>query len=265
MTDSETPKGKAILALLAGDSTLGEVVLNGKWRTAAKSKVGQGTAYFVELEEPSREILRVHTADPRFVLADLEDHPASRLPGMAMYIGGAFVRLYGKQTHGDELDASAFSKYLGTAEAMEKEGQQLLEIPQSAHEYDAALVVTRSKLDFSVDLEFRVACLSTAAELLARVGVSGLPSAIELGRLLAMWGSYFGQCIIHDYGGRWHMDPKVGEVVLIPRGPLPPVKVSPYRVIERTIRTGNPSLFSDWLGAIEGARKSTDFQSTLVR
>ncbi len=264
MTGPKVPHEKAILAPLPGDSSLGRIRLRGVWREPAKSKIEGGTAFIVELDDPSKEVLRVHTADPRFVLVDLETLPSLRLPGMAQYIGGAFVTIYGKQVMGEVLDSSVFTKYLGTAEVLARETQELAEIPQSAHAHDAAQVVVRAKLDFSVDLKFNVGSLEKAAEILTRVGLSGVPSEVHLGRLLALWGSYFGESLIHDFGGQWHLDPRLGNVVLLPRGPLPPIKVNPYGVVEDMMRTGDRSRLGKWLAQIEAARQSTDFQPIVV-
>jgi len=264
MTTSEVPHGKAILASLPGDSSLGRVRIRGVWREPARSKIQGGTAFILELNDSSKDVLRVHTADPRFVLVDLETLPSSRLPGMTQYIGGAFVTIYGKQVMGDLLDSSSFTKYLGTAEVLARETQELLEIPQAAHAHDAALVVARAKVDFSVDLEFDIRSLEKAAEILTRVGLSGVPSEVHLGRLLAMWGSYFGESLIHDFGGQWHLDPRLGNVVLLPRSSLPPVKVNPYGVVEDMMRTGDRSRLRQWLAQIESARRSSDFRAVVV-
>ncbi|TLZ86195.1 MAG: hypothetical protein E6K02_06855 [Methanobacteriota archaeon] len=265
MTSPDVPHGNTILAPLPGESQLGGVLLRGAWRDSTESKIDGGTAFFVELDDPSQDLLRVHAADPRFVLVDLETLPPSRLPGMRQYIGGAFVTLYGNPTGGGLPDSSRFTRYLGTAEVLAREGQQLVEIPDSAHAYDAAQVITLAKLDFSVDLEFTVKSLEKAADILTQVGKSGVPPFVQLGRLLAMWGSYFGESLIHDYGGRWFMDPRLGNVILIPRGLLPPVKVIPYGVIEDMIRKGDSSLLGTWLARIESANNSTDFQPSSVQ
>lgn len=179
---------------------------------------------------------------------------------MAQYIGGAFATVYGKQTMDEPFDSSAFTKSLGMAEVLAKETQDLLDVPDAAHREDAAQAILRTRLDFSVDLELTVASLGRAADVLARVGMAGVPSPIHLGRLLAMWGSYFGEALIHDYGGRWRLDPKQGNVVLLPRDPLPPVKVNPYGVVEDMIRTRDRTRLARWLAAVQRARQSAEFQ-----
>src|SRR2546426_11226107 len=125
MTNTDIPNLAAIFAPLPGDSQLGGCVLVGRWLKGTASKLENGTAFIVQLDERSQELVRLHAADPTRLMVDLEDLPASRLPGMGQYIGGAFVRLFGRQTWGNTTDqASGFDKFLGDAEVLEKEGQE---------------------------------------------------------------------------------------------------------------------------------------------
>src|SRR5437773_218891 len=93
VSESEGPTGRAILAPLPGDSPLGECLLRGEWLGRTESRIGDGTAFFVQMDEASQDLVRLHAANPTILLVDLEDLPASRLPRMSHYIGGAFVRL----------------------------------------------------------------------------------------------------------------------------------------------------------------------------
>jgi len=169
---------------------------------------------------------------------------------------------------GEMTDSSQFPRYLGMGEVLENEDQPLLRVPTIAHAREAAHVIELTERDFGVKLEFGLPSIREAAKILASAGLEGVPpdvpEPVALGRLLSLWGDYFGECLARHYGGTWWEDPKIGLVILIPRGQLPPAKVRPYRVIEYTIRQRNPRLVDDWLSRIEKAKDSTDFGPPFV-
>lgn len=257
-----------IIGPFPGDSVLPEARLHGTVVAQGHSKVARGTAYVVESDDSTKQLLRVYTADPRWFLVDLEDLPVARLPGMPHYIGGAIVRIYGKLSAGGLLASSEFPAYLGVGEILEREDQGLLSVPAIAHSREAAHVIELTRKDFGVELKLDLPSMREAAKVLASAGLEGIPRDIPdlmgIGRLLSLWGHFFGECLVRQYGGRWFEDPKLGLVILIPRGQLPPAKVRPYRVIECIIREKNPILVDDWLSRIEDAKVSTDFSPPLV-
>ena len=266
MPEKDTPDDEAIIAPLPGDSPFGRCTLKGRWLGRAASKVEDGTAFLVQLDGPSQDLLRLHAADPTKLLVDLEDLPASRLPGMGHYIGGAFVRFYGKHTWGHTDDeASGFNKFLGTAEVVEREDQELLEPREAAHSEAAAQVITLAKLDFNVELDLGIHSLPKAAELMSRVGVGGVEPPLLIGRLAFLWISYFGECLIREYGGRWFRDPKIGDVVMLPRGAFPEVRVSPLGVVYDILRGQDASAIHRWLSRVQLARSSTEFSGPVVK
>ena len=266
LTDKEIPEGAAIIAPLPGDSPLGRGVLKGRWLKRVSSKTENGTAFLIQLDEPSRDLIRLHAADPTKVMVDLEDLPPSRLPGMGHYVGGAFVRIYGKQTLGNiSNEGSGFDKFLGTAEVLEREDQELLELREAARSEAAAQVTTLAKLDFGVDLDLRVSSLAKAAELMAKIGIGGVDPPELVGRLAFLWASYFGECLIREFGGRWFRDPKIGDVVMLPRGEFPEARVSCIGVVYHILRTQDASALSRWLSRVQQAKSSTDFLVPVVK
>ena len=255
-----------ILAVLEGDGPLKEMTLSGAVVGDAKSKVSPGTAYIVRMEKRSEDALRIYTPDPRFLLVDLEDLPAMRLPGMPDYIGGAFVRLHAKTSYGDDQESSVFSKFLGTAEVVEREGQRLLSTPRAAYEQAANEMIAYAMDLHRIKLEIGIAWLRDAATVMIEMAPPGGYSSLPLGRAIFLWGSFLGECILKEFEGRWFQDPKIGELVLVPRGPLPPAKVSPFRIAERLIRRKEGAVaVLAWLERVKEAKASTEFAPPLVR
>jgi len=255
-----------ILAVLEGDGPLKEATFRGAVIGAAQSKVSDGTAFIVRMEVQSQEGLTIYTPDPRFLLVDLEDLPTSRLPGMPGYFGGAFVRLYAKAFHGDDLGSSVFSRFLGTAEVIEREGQRRLSTPRAAYVQAANEMIDYARDLHGVKLQIGVASLEDAATVMSQMAPADGYSSHSLGRAIFLWGSFLGECILKEFGGRWFEDPKVGEVVLVPRGRLPPAKVFPFPIAERVIRRREvPAAILAWLERVREAKASSEFAPPLVR
>jgi hypothetical protein len=244
-----------------------EVILRATVVGDAKSKISSGIAYVVRTEARAEEALRIYTPDSRFLLVDLEDLPATRLPGMPSYFGGAFVRLYAKARYGDSQDSSEFSSFLGTAEVIEREGQRRLSTPRAAYVQAANEMIDYARDLHAVKLQLGIASLGDAATVMSRMAPpDGYKSGHSLGRAIFLWGSFLGECILTEFGGRWFEDPKIGEVVLIPREPLPPAKVFPFPIAERVIqRREVPAAILAWLERVKEARASTEFAPRLVR
>lgn len=254
-----------ILTVLEGDGPLTEMTLRGIVIREANSKIADGTAYLVKMDGRGEESLRVYTPDPRFLLLDLEDLPSSRLPGMPGYIGGAFARLFGKIGFGDDQNASAFQKFLGTAELLLSEGQRRLSTPRATYQQAANEMIEYARATRGVNLEVGITSLPDAAIVMSEMAPQGGYSPDSLGRVIFLWGSFIGECILKEFGGRWFEDPKIGEVILIPRGPLPPAKAFPFPVAEHVIRHRGVAALSSWLDRVKDAKTSTDFAPPLVK
>ncbi len=254
-----------ILAILEGDGPLPEITLRGVVSREANSRIANGTAYLVKMDDRSEAALRIYSPDPRFLLVDLEDFPSSRFPGMPGYIGGAFARLFGKVDFVDDQKASAYLKFLGTAELLLGEGQRRLSTPRAAYQQAANEIIEYARATRGVILEIGIASLPDAATVMNEMAPQGGYSADSLGRLKFLWGAFIGECILKEFGGRWFEDPKIGEVVLIPRGPLPPAKVFPFPVAEHVIRRRGVEGLSRWLDRVKVAKASTDFTPPLVK
>src|SRR2546428_1351610 len=57
VSESEGPTGRAILAPLPGDSPLGECLLRGEWLGRTEARIGDGTAFFVQMDEGSQDLV----------------------------------------------------------------------------------------------------------------------------------------------------------------------------------------------------------------
>ncbi len=195
---------KLVVVAFQGDSVLDNEPLEGIVIAESKSKTSPGSvALSVRLEAESQQKLRPHTADPTAILVDLDGTPPERLPGMQGYEGGAFVRLYGRASVGD----SEFGRYLGRGEAVEDRAQPPISFPPSAFHNDALRVVELAKKDFGADLALDLRGLLEGAKVVARVGWGGASDPTQKGRLIFMWGAFFGECLIGQYGGTWGPEP----------------------------------------------------------
>src|SRR5438046_10225126 len=141
MTDKDPIGRLLIVAILEGDGPMKEATLRGTIVAVAESKVSNGTAYRLKTDGPTEEAIRMYTPDPRYLVVDLEDLPPTRLPGMPDYVGGAFVRLYAPHDFDAKGDASSFTRFLGSAEVVEHEGQRRLSTPRAAYKQAAAEVI----------------------------------------------------------------------------------------------------------------------------
>src|SRR2546428_14037295 len=90
--------GKRIVVIaFQGDSVLDNEPLEGTIIGESKSKPWPGSiALSVQLELERQDKLRPPTADPTAILVDLDGTPPERLPGLRVYDGGFFVRLYSR-------------------------------------------------------------------------------------------------------------------------------------------------------------------------
>jgi len=248
--------GKRIVVIaFQGDSVLDNEPLEGTIIGESKSKTWPGSiALSVQLELESQDKLRPHTADPTAILVDLDGTPPERLPGMRGYEGGAFVRLYGRASVGD----SEFGRYLGRGEAVEDRAQPPISFPPSAFHNDALRVVELAKKDFGADLAFDLRGLLEGAKVVARVGWGGASDPTQKGRLIFMWGAFFGECLIAQYGGKWSRNPAGRDVVLLSRGDLAPLTVVPFSLFEKLAMKGDFRLARDWVIRLGSAIQSPE-------
>lgn len=246
---------KLIVCALEGDSVLDNEYLEGTVVAELESRnVPGSSALAVRLDSQSQQKLEPHTAEPEEIMVDLDGTPIERMPGMRGYRGGAFVRLYGRTSLGD----SRFEKYLGRGEAVEQRGQ----IPASTHpaafRHDALQVVELSKQDFGANLSISLQGLTEGAKLAAKVRWGGASDFFRKGRLIFMWGAFFGECLVAHYRGRWARDPSGYNIVLLPRGNLAPLSVAPFGLFERLADEGDSGIATEWIAGIRSAMESSE-------
>ncbi len=244
------------MIVLPGDSKLGGLTIRGRVLGRAPSKSPGGCAYSVQPDVLTQELIRVFVADPTAILVDLEDMPEDRLPGMEGYKGGAFVELYGKMSSGERME---FVRHLGSAEAVADESQGLLSTPRAAYEAGATEMVEYASAVYGIELRLGLAWISEAAEVMAKMAPPEGYSPLHMARAIFLWGAYLGECLIHDFGGSWTEDAKLGEVVLVRRQNLPPVAVSPFKVAEVTIRDRTAAHVAQWVRHVSNSVQSTEF------
>lgn len=224
-----------------------------------------GSAYVVETDEATQELLRVFVADPTVVWVDLEELAPSRLPGEEDYIGGAVVKIFGKVTSGPWRFPSSFSKQLGIAEVLSEGQQQPLETPRETYRKEAGRAVTFARERAGAELGFGVENIPKAGEVMASVGLEGVSSDFDLGRVLFIWGAYVGECLLEEFGGVWCVDPQEGELVELPRARLPSIRVYPFSAVEQTLRGHDASILVEWVDRVQGAMSSTEYALPTVR
>jgi hypothetical protein len=245
---------KLIIVAFQGDSVLDSEALEGTVISESKSKTWPDSlAYVVQLDPESQQKLTPHTIAPKEIFVDLDGTPVDRLPGMPGYVGGAFVRFYGRNDEGD----TRFGQYLGRGEAIERRGQQPLYTPPAAYQNDAARVIQLAKTDFGADLEISLRGLREAGKVVARVGWGGVSDPTRKGRLIFMWGAFFGECLIANYHGRWTTDAVGRECVELPRSHLDPLRVNPFHLPELLANHQNENGIEDWLARVEAGLRSS--------